>query len=83
MAYNILWNDDELVLEFYQERETNQYTKVFEERLSKDESIQLAQRIMRVTNLKMPKKDKLLKPTPQPPTNDMSIRDVDELIKNE
>lgn len=82
MAYNTLWNDTEVIDEFYQEKEQGQYVKVYEERYTWEEFKTKWQRDSRIINFKMPKKDKLLKPTPQPPTND-GMRDVDEIIKNE
>jgi len=69
MAYNLLWNDDELVIEFYQLNSEQQQVKVFEERMDRDMAQKFAQRINRVANLKLSKRDNLMKQQPMPPSN--------------
>lgn len=72
-AYNLLYNDDELVIELYEkttnENEQTNYKKSYEFRLNKEESQKLAGQINRIANMKMAqRKDKLMQPKPTTPT---------------
>lgn len=73
-AYNLLWNDNELVIEFYQPTE-QQLVKVYETRMNREEAQKFAQKINRVANLKLSKKDNLMPQKPTPPTQDMEELD--------
>lgn len=73
MSYNLLWSDEELVVEFFRQGEQEgQVIKSYEERLNKEEALKFARRIIGVCNLRMAKikEDNRVMPQKPIPTND-------------